>query len=84
MFTSGLVLNDDLNWISYHGIYDFAYLLRIVTGEELPKSEKDFFKQLELFFPNYYDIKLIAKEAQEVGNGSLNRIADTIGVYTKY
>lgn len=35
---SGLVLNDRLTWICFHGCYDFAYLLKIMTNEHLPMS----------------------------------------------
>eukprot|EP01001_Neometanema_parovale_P007181 NODE_3499_length_1208_cov_26.255300_g3320_i0.p1 GENE.NODE_3499_length_1208_cov_26.255300_g3320_i0~~NODE_3499_length_1208_cov_26.255300_g3320_i0.p1 ORF type:complete len:205 (+),score=31.75 NODE_3499_length_1208_cov_26.255300_g3320_i0:124-738(+) len=41
---SGLVLNDDTKWISFHSGYDFGYLLKILTNADLPESESDFFE----------------------------------------
>lgn len=39
---SGLVLNDRVNWICFHGCYDFAYFLKIMTNEALPQSRDNF------------------------------------------
>lgn len=36
---SGLVLNDKVHWICFHGSSDFAYFLKIMTNEMLPKSK---------------------------------------------
>jgi hypothetical protein len=31
LMTSGLVLNDDIKWISFHSGYDFGYLVKLLT-----------------------------------------------------
>lgn len=31
MMTSGLVLMDNVRWISFHSGYDFGYLLKLLT-----------------------------------------------------
>lgn len=54
---SGLVLNDRLNWICFHGGFDFAYFLKVMMNETLPNERDMFHKLLKLFFPNVYDIK---------------------------
>ena len=56
--TSGLVLNPKIKWISFHGSYDFAYLLSNLINTPLPKSEIEFTKILGFYFPNHYDIKI--------------------------
>jgi CCR4-NOT transcription complex subunit 7/8 len=33
---SGIVLNDKVHWICFHGSYDFAYFLKIMMNDYLP------------------------------------------------
>ena len=39
---SGLILNDDITWLSFHEAYDFAYLLKKLTNLPLPDNETVF------------------------------------------
>ena len=59
MTISGLVLNDDIKWVSFHSKYDFAYLLKTLTCSELPLDEPGFVELLQMYFPCIYDIKVI-------------------------
>ena len=77
--TSGLVLNPKINWISFHGSYDFAYLLYNLLDTPLPQSENEFTKLLGLYFPNHYDIKILVKEKNKL-RGSLNKLAQYLYV----
>eukprot|EP01079_Euglenida_sp_SAG-EU17-18_P006713 gene6713-1201_t len=78
--TSGMVLRPSVYWVSFHGGYDFAYLLKLLTGDRLPEEEKDFLFQLEKWFPNLCDIKYILKSTSyhkpQVG---LNDLASDLG-----
>lgn len=77
--TSGLVLNEDVKWVSFHSAYDFGYLLRALTGEILEESEQDFLDKLKLYFLEFYDIKMMVS-AEERMKGGLNRLADVLNV----
>jgi CCR4-NOT transcription complex subunit 7/8 len=76
---SGLVLNPNIHWISFHGSYDFAYLLSNLLGNSLPKNEKEFTDILGLFFPNHYDIRILVKNKNYL-KGSLNKLANYLDV----
>ena len=58
MMMSGLVLTDDVKWLSFHSGYDFGYLLKTLTCQDLPSDEGSFMELLHLFFPCIFDIKV--------------------------
>ena len=55
--TSGLVLNDRLTWICFHGNQDFGFLLKILMNENMPSNRDTFEQYLRQYFPNVLDIK---------------------------
>ena len=76
---SGLVLNQKIKWISFHGDYDFAYLIKLLTGQELPESKQDFDKILHIFFPHVFDVKYIYYNLKSINMG-LNKLAEQMNV----
>ena len=79
MMMSGLVLTDDVKWISFHGSYDFAYLLKTLTCCELPQEEQGFMELLYLYFPGIYDAKFMMT-AVEGMHGGLAALAEVLQV----
>eukprot|EP00916_Digyalum_oweni_P011455 GHVL01019074.1.p1 GENE.GHVL01019074.1~~GHVL01019074.1.p1 ORF type:complete len:253 (+),score=23.70 GHVL01019074.1:168-926(+) len=81
---SGLIMNEDVKWISFHGTYDFCYLLKVLTCDKLPDAEHEFFECLHIFFPSLYDIKYLLGEANLLAilvNGqSLQKVAEHLKV----
>ena len=72
LISSGLVLDDDVHWISFHSGYDFGYLMKIMLCKPLPDDEAEFHKKLMVFFPSLFDIKFLLKHAgrtMTVNNG---------------
>jgi len=70
LITSGLVLTDQVQWICFHGAYDFAYVLRLLTGQTtLPDEEKTFFELLSIYFPNIVDIKYLTTLLDDFNRG---------------
>lgn len=61
LMSSGVVLNDELKWITFHSGYDFGYLLKVLTNQQLPATEVEFFELLNIYFPNIYDMKYLMK-----------------------
>lgn len=76
---SGIVLSEDVKWISFHSGYDFGYLLKVLTFNPLPVDETNFFSILKIFFPSIYDIKYLMKGLKTL-KGGLQDIADELGV----
>ena len=76
---SGLVLNPDVQWVSFHGCYDFGYLLKLLINTSLPDSEKEFMNLLDAYFINYYDIKTMVKRIDNL-QGGLNKLAQSLEV----
>ncbi|OOF92111.1 hypothetical protein ASPCADRAFT_210517 [Aspergillus carbonarius ITEM 5010] len=63
LISSGLVLLEDVHWVSFHSGYDFGYLMKIMLCKPLPENEEEFHKLLKIFFPSLYDIKYLMKHA---------------------
>jgi hypothetical protein len=74
LMTSGVILNEEIRWLTFHGGFDFAYLLHVLIGggqgggggdagstTALPASEADFFELMALYFPCMYDVKALAR-----------------------
>ncbi len=78
-FVSGLILNEDVKWISFNGFSDFAYLLRIALNTNLPESENEFISLLDLYFPEYYDEKILSNVNDNL-KGGLNKLAQQLNV----
>lgn len=72
--TSGLVLNDNVKWITFHGSYDFAYLIKALANQPLPEDENAFNEMLGLYFFNFYDVRHIIRNIAWL-KGSLSRIS---------
>ncbi|KAL9180167.1 hypothetical protein ACHAXT_008137 [Thalassiosira profunda] len=71
LMVSGLVLDDRVKWVSFHSGYDYAYLLKVLTTQDLPKDEK-------IYFPTIYDIKYMTS-LLDGHFGGLQRLADDLG-----
>ncbi|KAJ1406952.1 CCR4-associated factor [Ochromonadaceae sp. CCMP2298] len=79
MMMSGLVLNEDVKWVSFHSSYDFGYLLKTLMCTELSMEEPQFLDMLTTFFPCIYDVKYMMT-AVEGMHGGLSSLADTLQI----
>jgi len=83
MKESGLVLNPKRIWVSFHGSYDFAYLLKLLINENLPTSESEYIRLLGCYFPNYYDIRILIKDIDTYFHGGLNKLIYELDIKRK-
>ena len=73
--SSGLILNDDIYWITFHGAFDFAYFVKVLSNSVLPQTIEKFKTSMRMFFPNVADIKVIMKEVHDLKMGALAKLA---------
>lgn len=78
LMSSGLVLNDEVSWITFHSGYDFGYLMALLTAQQLPEQDRNFFELLRLYFPNLYDVKYLMRSCKTL-KGGLQDVADELG-----
>jgi CCR4-NOT transcription complex subunit 7/8 len=69
LMTSGVVLNDNVKYLSFHSGYDFGYLLKMMTTVDLPNDEAEFFELLRIYFPVIYDVKYLMKSCKDLKGG---------------
>ena len=75
LLSSGMVQNDEVKWITFHGSFDFAYLVKNLLYQPLPNTMDDFMSTLRMFFPTIYDLKIIVSEMHDIKNGSQSKLA---------
>ena len=83
LLSSGLVLNPKFRWVSYQGSYDFAYLLRILIKDNLPETEGEFTKLLNLYFPSFYDVRMLIRDDENLFYGGLNKLIANLDIERK-
>lgn len=75
LMSSGLVVNTEVQWITFHGCYDFAYLMKSLLNCQLPQASSDFMNFLQHLFPVIWDVKVLINDFQEWKNDSLSKLA---------
>ena len=77
MMVSGLVLDDRVKWVSFHSGYDYGYLFKLLTTQDLPADEKTYMEVLKIYFPTIYDIKYMTS-LLDGHFGGLQKLADAL------
>ncbi|XP_058734188.1 probable CCR4-associated factor 1 homolog 11, partial [Vicia villosa] len=80
MFSSILVFNKSITWVTFSSAYDFGYLVKILTRMNLPNKLEDFLSIVEVLFgKSVYDMKHMMKFCNSL-YGGLERVATTLNV----
>lgn len=79
LMSSGIVLNDNVSWVTFHSAYDFGYMLKILTCQNLPETQERFFDLIKIYFPTVYDIKHMMRFCNHL-HGGLNKLAELLEV----
>ncbi|KAJ4718958.1 Ccr4-associated factor [Melia azedarach] len=72
----------NLKWVTFHGLYDLAYMLKLLSGNPLPGSVFGFVKLTSGYFEYVYDIKFMARFCDGLMGGELglNRAAKILNL----
>ncbi|KAH7952836.1 hypothetical protein HPB49_001753 [Dermacentor silvarum] len=79
IMTSGMVLSDEITWLAFHSCYDFAYMLKLLAGDNLPTCEVDFFELLQISLAAIHDLKCLMKDCRNL-RGGLQGLAEELQV----
>ncbi|XP_051150424.1 probable CCR4-associated factor 1 homolog 9 [Andrographis paniculata] len=80
LISSGLLCNDNVTYITFHSGYDFSYLIRAITGQDLPSTLPEFLNLLRVIFGHrVYDVKHLMRFCEGL-HGGLDRVAQALSV----
>ncbi|CAN0928935.1 Putative CCR4-associated factor 1 homolog 8 [Linum grandiflorum] len=70
-----------IRWVSFHGVYDYAYIVKAVTFCPVAASPEAFVDVLGRVFDSVVDVKYMAGLYKETGSEiGLQKLADALGV----
>ncbi|XP_054813272.1 probable CCR4-associated factor 1 homolog 6 [Prosopis cineraria] len=83
LMSSGLVMRDEVSWITFQGSSHFGYLVKLLTAagkKNLPETEQEFMEILNYCFLIFYDVKHLIRSSTNVnlhqhGGGELEDVA---------
>ncbi|XP_010525704.1 PREDICTED: probable CCR4-associated factor 1 homolog 11 [Tarenaya hassleriana] len=80
MMSTGLVLNGNTTWVTFHCAYDFGYLVKCLTQRPLPDRLEEFLHLVRVFFgEQIYDVKHLMRYCQGL-YGGLDHLGKCLGV----
>lgn len=65
MMDSGLVLDNDMTWVTFHAAYDFGFLVHLLMDDSMPNNMQEFQWWVNKLVPNFYDLNLLYKVIKE-------------------
>jgi hypothetical protein len=81
LISSGLVLDEDITFVTYHGGYALAYLLKLMTCRDMPATVDHFVDVTRLHLPRLWDLRYaMHKYKPSWSGGSLDNLASEFGI----
>lgn len=80
MLSSGLLCNEGVTWVTFHGANDFAFLLKIITSSPLPETLEKFMYLVRFFFgAKFFDVERLMRYCNGL-YGGLEQLARLLKV----
>ncbi|XP_068466631.1 probable CCR4-associated factor 1 homolog 11 [Phaseolus vulgaris] len=86
MMFSGLLCNNNIQWIAFHSTYDFGYMVKILSQRFfymqpfLPTNLCDFLQLVKYFFGyRVYDVKHLIRFCPNL-HGGLDKVSNSLGL----
>ena len=61
MIDSGLLMDENVTWITYHAAYDLGFFIHILLNDIMPNNRKDFDSWVHEYMPSLFDLNLLYK-----------------------
>ena len=58
---SGLVMDENVTWITFHAAYDLGFLVKMLSNDIMPTNREEFGWWVQKFLPSTYDLNLLYK-----------------------
>uniref|UniRef100_A0A7N0RHW7 poly(A)-specific ribonuclease n=1 Tax=Kalanchoe fedtschenkoi TaxID=63787 RepID=A0A7N0RHW7_KALFE len=72
---------DEVHQITFRSACDFGYLVKLLTGKNLPETRMVFLDLIKMYFPVVYDVKYMTRSCNWLHGGlNKNKIATLLGV----
>lgn len=81
LLTSGLVLSDQITWVSFHSGYDLGFLVSMMQNRPVPSQLSEFSSLVGLYFPLVWDVKTLVKSFKMTDKNFLHDIAQDFGLF---
>lgn len=78
-----MLFNEQITWVTFHGGFDFAYFVKILTDKKLPASCKEFYDYFRCFFPYSIDVKLVIQDIEAWKFHGLEKLSKCLEVTKK-
>ncbi|KAJ3673222.1 hypothetical protein LUZ60_006596 [Juncus effusus] len=83
LWTSSGLFTDytNISWITFHGAYDFGYMIKVLSGKMLPETIDEFSRLTRSFFGyNIFDIKYLIKSCDINLYGGLEKVGEALNI----
>ncbi|KAJ4779383.1 CCR4-NOT transcription complex subunit 7 [Rhynchospora pubera] len=79
-WSSGLLTKFNRTWITFHGTYDLAFLIKMLSHDGLPDTMQKFLYRVTCYFGfDVFDVKHLSKSCNGL-YGSLENVAKILGI----